>query len=91
MFTQCLATEWAPYNICVNAIGPGSVLTELSAPVLSDPERKKFILEGIPMGRVGETREIGLLAVYLASEASDWVTGQTLYIDGGQLSRGNGF
>lgn len=91
MFTSCLATEWAPYNICVNAIGPGSVLTELSAPVLSDPERKKFILERIPIGRVGETREIGLMVVYLASEASDWVTGQTFYIDGGQLSRGNGF
>jgi len=91
MFTRCLATEWAQYNICVNAIGPGSVLTELSAPVLSDPERKKVILERIPLGRVGETREIGLLVVYLASEASNWVTGQTFYIDGGQLSRGNGF
>ena len=91
MFTRCLATEWAPYNICVNAVGPGSVLTELSAPVLNDPERKKLILERIPLGRVGETREIGLLVVYLASEASDWVTGQTFYIDGGQISRGNGF
>jgi len=91
LFTRCLATEWAPYNICVNAVGPGSVLTELSAPVLSDPERKKFILERIPIGRVGETREIGLLVVYLASDASNWVTGQTFYIDGGQLSRGNGF
>ncbi|MBA7485330.1 2-dehydro-3-deoxy-D-gluconate 5-dehydrogenase [subsurface metagenome] len=91
MFTRCLATEWAPYNICVNAIGPGSVLTELSAPVLSDPERNKFILEKIPLGRVGETREIGLLVVYLASDASNWVTGQTFFIDGGQLSRGNGF
>ena len=91
MFTRCLATEWAPYNVCVNAVGPGSVLTELSAPVLNDPERKKVILEKIPIGRVGETREIGLLVVYLASEASNWVTGQTFYIDGGQLSRGNGF
>ncbi len=91
MFTRCLATEWAPYNICVNAVGPGSVITELSAPVLSDPERKKVILERIPLGRVGETREIGLLVVYLASEASNWVTGQTFYADGGQLSRGNGF
>lgn len=91
MFTRCLATEWAPYNICVNSIGPGSVLTELSAPVLSDPERNKFILEKIPLGRVGETREIGLLVVYLASDASNWVTGQTFFIDGGQLSRGNGF
>lgn len=91
MFTRCLATEWAPYNICVNAVGPGSVHTELSAPVLNDPERKKSILESVPLGRLGEIREIGLLVVYLASEASNWVTGQTYYIDGGQLSRGNGF
>lgn len=91
MFTRCLATEWAPYNICVNAVGPGSVLTELSTPVLDDPERKEFILKSIPLGRMGETREIALLVVYLASEASNFLTGQTLYIDGGQLSRGNGF
>ena len=91
MFTRCLATEWGPYNICVNAIGPGSVMTELSAPVLSDPERKDFILGAIPLGRVGETREIGLLTAYLASDASNWVTGQTIFIDGGQLTRGNGF
>ena len=91
MLTRCLATEWAPYNICVNAVGPGSVLTELTAPVLDDPGRKEFILKSIPLGRMGETREIGLLVVYLASEASNWVTGQTFYIDGGQLSRGNGF
>ena len=91
MFTRCLATEWAPYNICVNAVGPGSVLTELSAPVLNDPERREFILRAIPLGRMGETREVALLVVYLASEASNWVTGQTFYIDGGQLSRGNGF
>lgn len=91
MFTRCLATEWAPYNICVNAIGPGSVVTELSAPVLNNPERREFILGAVPMGRMGETREVALLVVYLASEASNWVTGQTFYIDGGQLSRGNGF
>jgi len=91
MFTRCLATEWAPYNICVNAVGPGSVQTELSAPVLNDPERREFIQRAIPMGRVGEAREVALLMVYLASEASNWVTGQTFYIDGGQLSRGNGF
>jgi len=91
MFTRCLATEWAPYNIYVNAVGPGSVLTELSAPVLNNPERKEFILRAIPLGRMGETREVALLVVYLASEASNWVTGQTFYIDGGQLSRGHGF
>lgn len=91
MFTRCLATEWAPYNINVNAIGPGSIMTELSAPVLKDPDRSKFIIDRIPMGRVGETREIGLLVAFLASNASNWITGQTFYIDGGQLSRGNGF
>jgi NAD(P)-dependent dehydrogenase (short-subunit alcohol dehydrogenase family) len=90
MFTRCLATEWAPFNICVNAVGPGDVLTELSGRVLADPEMKRFMLESIPLGRLGQTREIALLVVYLASEASDYVTGQTLYIDGGQLARGSG-
>lgn len=90
MFTRCLATEWAPFNICVNAVGPGDVLTELNAPVLADPEMKRFMLESIPLGRLGETREIALLVVYLASEASNYMTGQTLMIDGGQLSRGSG-
>jgi NAD(P)-dependent dehydrogenase (short-subunit alcohol dehydrogenase family) len=91
MFTRCLATEWGAYNINVNAIGPGSVMTELSAPVLNDPERKEAILKSIPMGRTCEPREIGLLAVYLASEASNYITGQTFYIDGGQVTRGNGY
>ena len=90
MFTRCLATEWAPFNICVNAVGPGDVLTEMTEPVLAYPEMKKFMLESIPLGRLGKTREIALLVVYLASEASDYMTGQTLYIDGGQLSRGSG-
>jgi len=91
MLTRCLATEWAPFNICVNAVGPGSVLTELSATMLDDPEMEKLILDAIPLGRMGEAREIALMVVYLASEASNYVTGQTLYIDGGQISRGNGF
>jgi len=90
MFTRCLATEWAPFNICVNAVGPGDVITEMTEPVLADPEMKRFMLESIPLGRLGKTREIALLVVYLASEASDYMTGQTLYIDGGQLSRGSG-
>ncbi len=91
MFTRCLATEWGPYNINVNAIGPGSVLTELSASMLNDPERNEAILKAVPMGRTSNPKEIGLLAVYLASDASDYVTGQTFYIDGGQWTRGNGY
>lgn len=89
MFTRCLASEWGRYNICVNAIGPGSVYTELSAPTLDDPACLKTITEAIPLRRVGKTRDIGLLVVYLASEASGWLTGETIFIDGGQLMRGN--
>jgi NAD(P)-dependent dehydrogenase (short-subunit alcohol dehydrogenase family) len=91
MFTRCLATEWGPYNININAIGPGSILTELSAPVLDDPERKEAILKAVPLGRLGQPRDIGLMVAYLASDASNYVTGQTFYIDGGQLTRGNGY
>jgi len=91
MFTRCLATEWAPFNICVNAVGPGDILTELTAAVLDYPQVKRSMLKTIPLGRLGETREIALMVVYLASEASNFVTGQTLYIDGGQLSRGGGW
>jgi gluconate 5-dehydrogenase/3-oxoacyl-[acyl-carrier protein] reductase/2-deoxy-D-gluconate 3-dehydrogenase len=91
MFTRCLATEWGPYNVTVNAIGPGSVLTELSAPVLNVPERKERILKAVPLKRLAEPREIGLLAAYLASDAAGYITGQTFFIDGGQVMRGNGF
>jgi len=91
MFTRCLATEWGPYNINVNAIGPGSILTELSAATLTNPERQETMLKAIPMGKMGRPRDIGLMAAYLASDAADYVTGQTFYIDGGQLTRGNGW
>jgi NAD(P)-dependent dehydrogenase (short-subunit alcohol dehydrogenase family) len=91
MFTRCLATEWAPFHICVNAICPGTVSTELNRKIIDDPERKETILKSIPLGRFGETREIALMAAYLASDAANYVTGQSFYIDGGQLSRGNGF
>lgn len=90
MFTRCLATEWADFNICVNAVAPGDILTEMSAAALDIPEVKKSMLEAIPLGRLGEPREIALMVVYLASEASNFITGQTLYIDGGQQSRGAG-
>jgi NAD(P)-dependent dehydrogenase (short-subunit alcohol dehydrogenase family) len=91
MFTRCLATEWGSYNVTVNAIAPGSVLTDLSAPVLNDAERKERILKAVPLQRLAEPKEIGLLAAYLASDAAAYVTGQTFFIDGGQVSRGNGF
>ena len=89
-FTRCLASEWAPFNICVNAIGPGATKTEMMEEKLKDPLFGKVILDAIPEGRVAEPREIALLALYLASDASNFMTGETLYIDGGQLSHGPG-
>ena len=89
-FTRCLASEWAPFNICVNAIGPGATKTEMMEGKLRDPLFRKVILDAIPEGRVAEPREIALLALYLASDASNFMTGETLYIDGGQLSHGAG-
>ncbi|MFH1560511.1 MAG: SDR family NAD(P)-dependent oxidoreductase [Chloroflexota bacterium] len=81
--TQTLALEWAPYGITVNCIAPG----QFPDPETSDPERLSAAREraksNVPLGRVGELREVGLLALYLASDASSYMTGETLYLDGG--------
>jgi len=90
MFTRCLASEWAPFNICVNAIGPGDTNTKMMAQFMKDPTVAKVVLDAIPAGRIAEPREIALLTLYLASEASNFMNGQTIYIDGGQLGRGAG-
>ncbi len=89
-FTQCLAAEWGPFNICVNAIAPGYIKTKMTEPLWDDPKLLKETLKVIPKKRLGEPREVALLAIYLASEASDFMTGQTIYIDGGQIARGTG-
>jgi len=86
MFTRCLALEWAPFNINVNAIGPGDFPTPLTARAHNDPQLREQMLRCIPMGRVGDVRDLGLLALYLASDASNYMTGQTLYLDGGELA-----
>jgi len=83
MFTRCVALEWAPFNINVNAIGPGAFYTELSKESFERPEIREPMLRSIPLGRAGDLREVGLLALYLASDASSYMTGQTLYLDGG--------
>jgi len=86
MFTRCLAVEWARYKINVNAIGPGYVSTRMTEPILKNEAAKERLIKSVPLNRLGEPREVGLLAVYLASEASDYLTGQTLYLDGGLLA-----
>ena len=81
--TQTLALEWAPYGITVNCIAPG----QFPDPETGDPgqvaESKERAKTTVPLGRVGELREVGLLALYLASDASAYMTGETIYLDGG--------
>lgn len=84
--TKSLALEWARSGITVNAIAPGAFHTEMMAPEFENEELRKRLLRTIPMRRGGELREVGLLAVYLASEASAYMTGQTIAIDGGWTS-----
>ena len=79
--TKCLAYEWAPYHIQVNAIAPGYTDSDLTN--LMTPEEQREVHAKIPAGRFGNPAEIGALAVYLASPASEQMTGAVLTIDGG--------
>jgi NAD(P)-dependent dehydrogenase (short-subunit alcohol dehydrogenase family) len=81
--TKTLALEWASYGITVNAILPGPFGTEMNRPLLDDPDRYEAFVSQIPLGRWGEPDEIGGLAVFLASDASSFVTGTGILIDGG--------
>jgi len=83
MLTRVLALEWAAHGVRVNAIGPGTFPAGTGDFALSDPATRKRAAEEVPIGRLGELRELGLLAVYLASPASDYMTGQVVYLDGG--------
>lgn len=84
MLTKMIALEWAPYNVNVNGIAPGFFPTEMTRKRHEDPETRKQMLSAIPLGRFADLRDLGLLAVYLASSASDWLTGQIIYLDGGE-------
>ncbi len=81
--TRVLALEWAQSGVTVNAICPGPFATDMNKPLLDDPEKYRAFVSKIPMGRWGELHEIAGAAVFLASDASSFVTGSTLFIDGG--------
>lgn len=81
--TKLLAVEWAQYGICVNAIAPSFFTTPMNKELFEDPEFKELIYTQTPMGRPGDPADLGGAIVYLASRASDYVTGHTLFIDGG--------
>jgi NAD(P)-dependent dehydrogenase (short-subunit alcohol dehydrogenase family) len=82
-FTRALALEWAPSSVQVNTIAPGLFPDPVTSGETRYAERREHAKTAVPLQRVGELREVGLLAVYLGSRASDYMTGQTLYLDGG--------
>ena len=81
--TRSLAIEWAKYRINVNAIGPGYIRTELSQALQNDKKRSDYIVSRIPIGCWGEPEDLKGTFVFLASSASDYITGQTIFVDGG--------
>jgi len=83
--TRVMALSLAPHGIRVNAIGPGSIMTEMLASVNNDASARHKVLSRTPLGRVGEVDEIASVAAFLASDDSSYMTGQVLYVDGGRL------
>ncbi|HNJ47018.1 MAG TPA: SDR family oxidoreductase [Novosphingobium sp.] len=83
--TNVTALALAPKGIRVNAIGPGSIMTEMLAGIMNDRAAEEKILSRTPLGRCGEPEEVAAIAVFLASAESSYVTGQTIYPDGGRL------
>ncbi|MFQ6111161.1 MAG: SDR family NAD(P)-dependent oxidoreductase [Nitrospinota bacterium] len=87
-FTKALALEMVPYGVRVNAIAPGYFETQMTAFIKKDyPQAYQRLLERIPSGRWGKPEELTGAAIFLASEASSYITGQTIYLDGGELAQ----
>src|SRR5215470_2998292 len=84
--TKVMALSLAPYGIRVNAIGPGSIMTDILKAVATDREAKRRLLARTPLGRIGDPDEIATIAVFLASADASYMTGETIYADGGRLA-----
>ncbi len=83
--TKAMALSLAPHGIRVNAIGPGSIMTDMLATVNADKAAKHRLLSRTPLGRIGDPAEIASVAAFLASDEASYITGQTIYADGGRL------
>ncbi len=83
--TKAAALALAPHNIRVNAVGPGSIDTAMMAGVNANPEAMKMVMSRTPLKRVGDPREIGDVVAFLASDKASYITGETIYVDGGRL------
>jgi gluconate 5-dehydrogenase len=86
MLTRAMAVEWAPCNVQVNGLGPGYFATEMNRDLVQDSRFDRWLRERTPAGRWGDPEELVGALVFLASRASDFVTGQILYVDGGILA-----
>jgi len=86
MLTRCMAREWAQYGIQVNAVGPGLTRTDFSKPIWSNPDVAKHVAGMIPKGRLAEPEEIVGSVLFLASDAANFITGHSIYVDGGTLT-----
>ncbi len=86
MLTKCMAVEWAPLNINVNAVGPGLTKTTFSQAIWENPDVEKMAASRVPKGRWAEPEEIIGTVLFLCSEGSGYITGETIYVDGGMLA-----
>jgi 2-deoxy-D-gluconate 3-dehydrogenase len=83
--TKVLANEWAPFNINVNAVGPGYIVTNQTKEYIKDADVLRSLTEKIPMKRLGQAKDVVGAVLFLASEAASYITGHTLFVEGGRL------
>ena len=85
--TRCWALEWAPHHINVNAVAPSFIKTEMMAAILQDKSVSEQLISRIPLGRIGTIEDMSAAVLFLASDASDYITGHTLFVDGGWVAQ----